>query len=290
MGSAKTCAMTIALATLLTVMVGTNRAVAIPKEEIVRKLEPVTVFTLANAEGNLLIWKNANRQQDGSTAGIFISPKDAQTFLKTFKEKNPDLAGNFQVLPLSLADAYRLSEEGKSSTMHFAYVPAKQQVDSAVSLLMLSGQRVQGFRGTPLFLARIGADLRYLTVVRDNQPVVPLFFEKEQLLELIARYRKEKPEASAVQIQVIDLEGLIATLRSSNDAALTNVVLVTPRESTEYVKALSAGSSPEANPPAPARPPIVQVQSPAPPSVPLKSPPVQPPSKDEGYAPRPDPN
>ena len=69
-------------------------------------------------------------------------------------------------MPVSLAEVYQLNKasQGKPNELDFAYVPTKQQVDSAVAVLKQNGQDVKQYNGTPLFVARAGKEKGFLTI------------------------------------------------------------------------------------------------------------------------------
>lgn len=234
----------------------TLSAFALPQDQILQKLRPVPVFTIANSEGAPLVASAPNGQKGSAVAGVFINQQDAQTFLNNLKTKNPDLAKNVRVVPISLAEVYQLNSanKDKKDKLEFAFVPSRQQVDTAQNLLKQTGQKDQQFRGTPLFVARGGADKGYLTIQQGEQTVIPMFFKKEELQSLIDRFKQQDPKvASSLEIQVLNLEGVIEVLRTKDDPQLKQIMLIPPRESIEFVRSMSgkqqpAGASTQAKP------------------------------------------
>ncbi len=225
------------------VLAGAMQVLALPQEQILQKLRSVPVFTIANNQGAPLVASPPQGQKGQPVAGVFINQKDAQAFLDGLKTKNPELAKGVSVVPVSLAEVYQLeiSNKGKPDGLGFAFVPSRQQVDVAMSLLKQSGQQVQQFNGTPLFVARGGKEKGYLTIQQGNQTVIPMFFKKEELQALLDRFKQQQPNLAAnVEIQVINLEGLIEVLRTKDDPQLNQIVLVPSQESIEYVRALSS--------------------------------------------------
>jgi hypothetical protein len=217
------------------------KAFALTPEQILAKLRPVPVFTIANSNGAPLVASPPNGQKGSPVAGVFISQRDAQSFLETLKSKNPNLAKEVKVVPISLAEVYQLNQagQGKPEKLDFAYVPTKQQLDSAVSLLKQGGQNVQQFNGTPLFAARAGKEKGFLTISQGNQSVIPMFFNKEDLAPLLEQFKKQQPNlASSVDIQVFPLEGVMEAMKKEKDPQLDKIVLVPSRESIEFVRSL----------------------------------------------------
>lgn len=241
-----------------TVLTGATRVLALPQDQILSKLRSVPVFTIANAQGAPLVASPPQGQKGPAVAGVFISQKDAQAFLETLKNKNPELAKGVTVVPVSLAEVYQLQQSNKDKPegLGFAFVPSKQEVTIAVDLLKKGGQQVQNFNGTPLFVARGGKDKGYLTVQQGNQSVIPMFFKKEELQTLVDKFKQQQPNmASTIDIQVLNLEGLIEVLRTKNDPQLNQVMLIPSQEAISYIQSLGGAKQPGNQPkPAPAAP------------------------------------
>lgn len=220
-------------------------ALAIPEPQILDKLRPVPVFTITDASGAPLIASVPKQGQgqtgNASVAGIFISQKDAQAFVEQLKTRNPQLAASVRVMPVSLGEIYQISQanKGKPDEVQFAYVPTPQQVQSAKTVLQQAGQQVNEFNGVPLFLARGGAENGYLTIQRGQQEVIPLFFNKEELQAMVERFKQQQPNVTtAIKIEVVNLESVLEALRTENDPFLSQLILIPPRESLEFVRSL----------------------------------------------------
>ena len=109
----------------------------------------------------------------------------------------------------------------------------------SMTLLRQGGQQVNQFDGVPLFVAKAGKDGCYLTLQQGNQQMIPFFFDKEQLQGMVDRFKQQKPDlASSVQIQVVNLQGIIQALRSSNNSQLNSIVLVPSQESINFLRSL----------------------------------------------------
>jgi hypothetical protein len=220
---------------------GNMQALALPEEQVMQKLRPVPVFTITDAQGAPLIASVANGGKQTSVAGVFISQQDANAFVEQLKTKNPQLAQSVKVVPVSLAEVYKMDKanQGKAERVDFTYVPMKQQVDSAVALLRQQGQQVNQFNGVPMFMATGGPENGYLTIQRGNEQVIPVFFKKEDLQAMLDKFKQQQPDLAAkVQIKVVNLEGVIDTLQKGNDQELNQIVLVPPRETLEFIRSL----------------------------------------------------
>ena len=222
---------------------GTMSAFSLPQDQIVQKLGPVPVFTITDAKGAPLVASNDDNKKEGGVAGVFINQKDAEAFVNQLKTKNPELAKTVRVVPVSLGEVYKLDQASstKPNSLDFAYVPAKQQVDAAMALLKQSGQDEKKFQGTPLFVAKAGKEKGYLTVKQADKQVIPFFFNKEELQSMLDKFKKQQPDlASTVEIQVVNLEGVIETMQSRNDTQLNQIMLVPPKASIDFVRSLPA--------------------------------------------------
>lgn len=242
-------------------LIGSMQALALPEEQIVQKLGAVPVFTITDQKGAPLVasvpneQNNAQNQEAKSIAGVFINQGDAQAFVEQLKTKNPDLAKSVRVVPVSLGEVYKLDQANQNNpkSLDFTYVPSKQQVDAAKALLQQNGQNQNQFNGTPLFVAKAGNEQKkgYLTITQANQQVIPFFFNKEELQNMLDRFKQKQPDlASTVEIEVVNLEGVLQTLQKGNDQDLNQIMLVPPRESVDFVRSLKPAPTQNQNQPA----------------------------------------
>lgn len=221
----------------------TLKVLALTQEEIVKVLQPVPVFTIADEKGAPLVAVGEDKEK---VTGVFISQQDAKEFFQQLQQQNPDLAKQVKVQPVSLGEVYKLAAANaeKSDGLNFAYVPMEGEVDSAKQLL---GDKYQG--GVPLFVARGGPEKGYLTIQQNNDQVIPFFFEKSQILEMVERFKKEKPDlAATVSIEVVPLENMIVTLQQSNDEALKQIRLIPSQETMQFIRAAIQQQQNQANP------------------------------------------
>ena len=221
-------------ALLGSIMIGNLTAMALPEDQVLQKLDPVPVFTIADEQGAPLVREVENQ---GKVAGVFISQDDANKVVEQIKQDNPELAKKVKVVPVSLGEIYKLSEssESQENALTFSYLPQESAVTSAKAIGEANQQPYQG--GVPLFVAKGGADKGYLTIEKDSQQVIPFFFEKKQLEELVTKFKEQKPDVAAnVDIEVVPLEGVIETLETSEDQMLEKIVLVPSSESIQFLQ------------------------------------------------------
>lgn len=226
--------------TMLSVLLGmTPDSLAIPQSQIIQKLQQVPVFTVANENGAPLV---ASGDDESRVAGVFISQQDAQEFVTRLKKENPELGQQVQVVALTLGRVYQLNQQAQSQPngLDFAFVPMEEEVQAALTLLRQRGQQVDNFSGVPLFIARGGENQGYLMVERDGQQIIPMFFEKQQLQQMVEQFKESKPElAQSVRIDVVTLQSMLQTLEEKDDAQLNKVVLVPSRESLQFLQSVS---------------------------------------------------
>ena len=227
--------------------ISTLEVLALPEQQVLQKLGPVPMFTITDEKGAPLVasvpkQNNAAAANQAGFVGVFINRQDALAFVdKQLKTKNPALAKNVRVVPVSLGEVYKLvqANKNKPNSPKFAFVPDGQQVEAARTLLKQRGQKVEAFTGTPLFVAKAGKEKGYLTISQANGQVIPFFFNKDELQSMVERFKKQKPDmASTIEIQVVNLEGLLQAMQSRNDQGLSQVMLIPPRESLEFVRSL----------------------------------------------------
>ncbi|MEO0927269.1 MAG: Tic22 family protein [Cyanobacteria bacterium J06643_13] len=221
-------------------------AIALPEAEVIEKLNPVPVFTIADEQGAPLV---ASGEDKAKVAGVFISQDDAKEFVNQLNTENPELAEKVRVVPVSLGEIYKLagSPEGEENALNFAYVPEEEAVTSAKTIGEENEQPYQG--GVPLFVARGGEGKGYLTFERNSKQVIPFFFDKAQLEAMVARFKEQEPEvAASVDIEVHPLEEVIKTLETGSDTILEKIVLVPSAESIEFLENIAVPSARQRKP------------------------------------------
>ncbi len=221
------------------------QVLALPKEQILQKLLDVPVFTITDKQGSPLVASSQEGEdgQEVAVAGVFIVRQDAQAFITQLRKSNPDLARSVKVSPVRMSEVYELALEAQENkeNLEFAYVPAEDQVNTALSLINQSRKKenqaaLQEFNGVPLFAAIGGKQGGYLTVEQDNQQIIPFFFNQAELQLMIDRFKREKPDlADTVSIQVLVLEEVLDIFRRDNNPELERIWLVPPQTSVDFV-------------------------------------------------------
>ncbi len=208
---------------------------SILRQRAIDTLSQVPVFTVADEVNSPLV----TTVDDSSVGGIFISKSDADAFVDRLRVENPDLATSVQVIPISLSEVYEIRN---SNNLQFAFIPESQEVDLATSLLQQQGQDIQEFEGVPLFTAR-DPNEGYLTISQNEEQTIPFSFRLEDLQEILDRAQSQQPDlVSSIEIEVLNLEGVINALETDNDPLnnlfLDRITLIPPEESLEFVEEL----------------------------------------------------
>ncbi len=219
---------------------GRMQALALPQEQVIQKLQFIPVFTLRNDKGESPVIEVPNGQNNKSkVTGVFMSEKDAEGFLNGLKTENPELAKNMQVVTISLGDVYKIVEDNqnKPDRLMFDFIPMQQQVDLASVLKTVNGESINKDNiGVPLFVARTGPDKGYLTFQRGSEPVVPFFFAKQDLDNLLNTLRNQQPNlVNSIDIQVVPLQVMLQKLQSGNDPQLGKIELAPSCDSLKSV-------------------------------------------------------
>jgi Tic22-like family len=250
-------AITLVGSTLLTTVVGGMAPVlALTEQQIKEKLDPVPVFLITNDKGipltrtvpNGQTGQNA-QQKNVTVTDVFMSGKEAQSFISELRKaqgNNPKMAEmlkSLQVTPVPLGLIYQRLQENakKKEPLVFAFQPGQQEIQGAMTLLRQSGKEVKQFPSVPVFIVR-SPEKGYISVKRktDNKEVIPLFLSQKDAERLLQQVKQQVPKAD---IQVVDIDGVIKTMKEKNDSWLTQVAIVPSSESMEYVVSNNRGNN-----------------------------------------------
>lgn len=239
-------------AVLLGVFSNITSVIALSAEQIKQKLDAVPVYLIINDQG-LPLTRSIPAEQNGGKAltmsGVYMNQQEAEaviTELQSAKNKNPEIAElaktlQVGVVPLGTIYQHLKQSQNQSEPVILALHPVRQEVTAAKDLLRQSGEKVDQFPGVPIFVVRLAADKGYVTVKSNegNQELIPMFFSKQDAQGLL---NQVKPKFSTAEIQVIDIDSLVATLEQKNDLWLQQVVIVPPPESRKFLETLSQQS------------------------------------------------
>ncbi|XGB38513.1 MAG: hypothetical protein LVT47_08840 [Cyanobacteria bacterium LVE1205-1] len=249
-----------------TIWAGSLPVFGLPVAQILDRLRPIPVFTITNDQGVPLTASPRQGENRPPISPIFIGRGEAQIFLDRLKSTNPDLAKSVKVTPISMAEVFEIRQKskGKAERLEFEYVPMQQQVASAKDLIKQAGAKPEQFQGTPLFFALAGAEKeRFPVAIRQgDKSVIPLFFKKEDMQTIIEQFKKQQPnQAATLQVLAfpLPLEMVLYGWENEADEKFnkevpffkelgSQIVLVPPQESLEFVRTLSSGTQGKPNP------------------------------------------
>lgn len=215
---------------------------ALPESQIVDKLKGIPVFALTDKDG-LLMTASTGAAGKPAKGGAFFSQNDAKDFLRKLQRENPSLAKELEVRTVLLSDVYKAQMNlDPKQRVDIVFVPNQFQVKTALTLAQKIDPKIKQFTGVPLFVAKTNRS-GYLTAMSNNKkPVVPLFFDRDQLQPMIDNFKKQQPN-TVVQVEVLTLEGLLDEMRISNDPLYERLTLGPSREGLDILRSRSNTSS-----------------------------------------------
>ncbi|MEL4896408.1 Tic22 family protein [Crocosphaera sp. Alani8] len=212
---------------------------ALPKIEVLNKLDNVPTFTIVDREGNPvpleLRLQNNYPNNNQSLALAFINPQDAINTLSRLTQKNPQLTNNVSVIPVSLREIYELLEENNNQEPPIQIVPIMSEIPAAIALLRGEGVNLDNPEkvGVPLFYAVVGEKEDYMILQNNNnQPYIPFYWTKKQVEEDINLYRQQASvtESPSIKIKTIPLSQFVETIVKTNNDTVKIMQIVPSAE------------------------------------------------------------
>ncbi|MCG9885797.1 MAG: hypothetical protein MH825_09515 [Cyanobacteria bacterium] len=223
-------------------------AIALEREEVVRRLGAVPIFTVIREDGRFLVLPPPEdiATPTNSETGVvfnFFDPTDVQGFFTNLRESNPEATASMTILVSSLGDLYEWAErnENEAQRPQLIYAPIEEAVTSATALLRQQGEAVNEFPGIPLFVATSSSEDNYLTLEDNGQTVVPFFFSREDLDRMLDIYRERQPDvAGQAQVKVTTLDRVVSILEEgqATDDFVNRIRLIPSRESLEFIQSI----------------------------------------------------
>lgn len=188
--------------------------------EIAQKLQAIPVF-IPVGEKNAPIIANQNGKQ---TLGVFFGREECDGFVaRAQKQQN---LGKIAIYPTVLAALVG----NKAVTM--AYVPLETEKAKALELLRKEKPGTKDVPGVPLFFV-ISPDGNYLTITRNNQPVIPLMFSWQEAEDLRKRAVADIKPTPNFMLKVTTLEQTLSAMRSRPASDTRNLAFVPQRKALE---------------------------------------------------------
>lgn len=216
---------------------------ALPEAQIIDKLQKIPVFTITNETGNFFQQSVGPVGKNQLFTPVFMELKDAVGFLKKLKKEQPKETKSAQITIVPLSEVYKLQIEAKkkSSNVNFSFVPAQQQLKSALGILKQPYQQNTAYP-VPLFVIAIEQKDKYVTIQSNN--LTSLFFDKEEAQQSLAGYKKKDPKSFAkAEIKVNYLQNILEDFYARSYPGQQQLVLVPSRESRDSVRKLQAAQA-----------------------------------------------
>lgn len=235
----------------------TRSAIAIPEADVLKRLEPIPVFTVTDPKGTPVLASVPNPQDKTKQIQIayfFMGQSDAQTLVKKLKTDKPDVGKGAKVVTLSLKEAYKIQEQNKDKKdqLVFQFLPTQQQVESAKTVLKQSGQEVKDFNGIPLFYAVGGEKKGLLTLQQGDKKVIPFYFSQQDLQGMLTQLKQQDAKlSSSTSIAVTSLDRVVGSLFKEKGADIEQITLIPSRDALNYVleqQKKAGGAAPAAQP------------------------------------------
>lgn len=225
-------------------------AIALPPEEIDRKLEAVPMFVVTDRDGNPVPVAVADRQGvEQAVLRGFADPEDAIAFLEQVRGAEaagtPDEA--LVTSPLSLAGLFLLSRQDGAG-YRVQLVPDQTALRAARVLTERGGQDPDQVRGLPLFLLTAGPDddRTYVVTEDEGQESIRFYMDADMALDAVEAFQTAVPElAETVRIEVLALDAVLVELVEREDDWLRQVEIV---PSAAAIAALEAQSAAQGEP------------------------------------------
>ena len=216
---------------------------ALPEAQIVTKLQKTPVFTITNQTGNFLQQSTGTGANIRLATPVFMELKDAVTFLKKVKQEQPQNSKVAQITIVPLSEVYKLQIEAKkkSTNMSFVFVPAMQQLKSALEIEKKTYKQNTPYL-VPLFVIAIEKNKQFVTIQRGN--VTSFFFDKSEAQQSLTLFKKTDPKLSAkAKVKVYYLQNVLDDFAVRDYPGQDQLTLIPSPESRESVRKLQAAQT-----------------------------------------------
>lgn len=214
-------------------------AAPLSQAEVTERLDAVPVFAIVSQDGTPVLANIDQNGQNIQVATFWLNQQEALSTIEQIRQSNPDVAGQAQVMPLSLGYAFQVAEEQQGTDIRFQVLPDAQVSQEALTIARSTseGANLTEFPGVPLFYGE--SDQGVLTVEAESGEVVPFFFSQSDLRAALDRAAAENPTASATRIEVTTLEQVVgAMLDPAADGDVSKIAFVPSRAALEFVQSM----------------------------------------------------
>ncbi|XHU95155.1 MAG: hypothetical protein JJP05_05100 [cyanobacterium endosymbiont of Rhopalodia gibba] len=209
-------------------------AFALPQEEIFKLLRGIPVFMLVDDKNVPL---GGKVDEKTVFTNVFMSKQNAQEFLLQLGKDKPDIADQYKVELISLGAIYEVSQKNSNESQRLAlqYIPTKTEVEAAKPILSEDRKEYRG--GVPLYILKGGPEQNYLTIKQDEETIVPIFFEKKTIQQIINNLKQQESEqVTNLKIEVILLGNLIGTLEKEDNEFFRKIRLWPSQEMMRIIQ------------------------------------------------------
>ncbi len=228
---------------------------ALSTEQVAERLNLVPVFTIVSQEGTPVL-QNVTRNDGQSVrlVNFWIGKEQADAAIAEIQQSNPEVAAQSQVIPISLGEAYQMSEsqDPEMQDIAFQVLPRSSDVQSAVQILQANGETgATEFPGVPLFYGISPQGL--LTIEKDGVEIVPFFFDQQDLKTTLERAGQANPDVvSATDIQVTSLGQVVETMKDPQaQGDVQKIAFVPTRAALEFIQSMASQLNTPQVPPTP---------------------------------------
>mmetsp|Transcript_2996 Transcript_2996/g.5751 ORF Transcript_2996/g.5751 Transcript_2996/m.5751 type:complete len:356 (-) Transcript_2996:2226-3293(-) len=242
-----------------------NLMAPLSSAEVESKLASVPVFSVTDRDGRPFL----SERSDGSRVGyFFLDPNDAKTYLsRALTSTSPSDSsaaadnGNIQIFPLSLQNAVQFARRASTSESASPPPSRKGQTSGSDQYLILANEHERELadkivladsssgsngstgdrtiQGVPLFFVD-GLGIRLESSSgQPPQTVIPLFFNKEDLDEMVAKAKGQSQlDLAKNPIEVVELSTALDEMRRGTNPRLGNVMFYPPSDGVAFLKSL----------------------------------------------------
>lgn len=202
---------------------------ALTAAQVEEKLRSIPVFTITDSRGAPMLAHPTGAKKP--VTYVYISPAGAKGFLETLTKSRPELAGKVRVTTVSLVEIYRLARRADAPFLCQFVADPKDM--AAAKPLLAKGQQVMA----PMFAGRSAERNGLLTIKHEGQEILPLYFSKADLDDVIAKLSGTKGAPKDLKVEVMDLPAVLSMLTTSPDKSVARLILVPTRAAADYVQA-----------------------------------------------------
>ncbi|UFP96185.1 Tic22 family protein [Gloeobacter morelensis] len=224
-------------------------AFALSEDQLVAKLNLVPVFTIADAKNTplLLVPKN---DKNTAVLNFYLDPALAKQAMQVVKTQNPDKNKTYRVAITSLGQAYKVAKDEQkkqSAKVRFQFLSSPKSVEYATEFFRKKDPNFKTFQGVPVFFLSGGSGNGILTLKREGQEYLPMFFSEVDLQRNLLELRKVRSDLPKnLSVEATTLDSIVGTiLNGKNDNDSQKITFIPAKDALDYVKTVQKDSKPK---------------------------------------------